>query len=61
MPTGVATAIFIASLAGGIYLLYTGRKKKNRRYKIASIGLFLVCAVSLLYLVAVLLLLGGIK
>ena len=61
MPTGVAAAIFIASLAGGIYLLYAGRKKKNRRYKIVTIGLFLICAVSLLYLAAVLILLGGIK
>jgi hypothetical protein len=60
MAAGVAALLAAASFAGGFFLLLAGRKKKKRGYKFAGIALFIVCAALLSYLVATLLLLGGI-
>lgn len=59
----VLTAAVLAgvSLAGGIIFLRMGIKNKRQLWKITGVALFLVCVLCIVYLIATLLLLGGIE
>lgn len=61
MPVWGFAILAAAFLAGGVISLRTGIKTGQRAWRFAGIFLFLLCGVSILYLVATCLLLGGIK
>ncbi len=61
MPVWGVVILAAIFLAGGIMSLYTGTKTGKRVWTFAGIFLFLLCVVSILYLAAAFLLLGGIQ
>lgn len=56
-----AAILAVVFFMGGAISLRVGIKNKKSIWKITGIVLFLVCALCILYLAAVLLLLGGIE
>lgn len=56
-----AAVLVVVSFTGGAVSLRMGIKNKRQLWKITGVALFLVCVLCIVYIIATLLLLGGIK